>query len=282
MRDEGVDSVVMEVSSHALALRRVDGTLVRRGGLHQPGTRSSRPARVRRGVLPSQGTAVHARAGGGRRHQHRRSVRAPAPGRGGHPDGAVFEVGCDRDRGHAPSGTGSCGAAGSVAVPIGGAFNVMNSLAALTALDALGVDADEAAAGVSSAGPVPGRFEVIAPAGETAPTVIVDYAHTPDGITELLAADARGHRLGRDDDRVRLRRRPRSREAGADGERRGCRCRSGDRDVRQPARRGSDGDHRRHRRAASRSATATASWSNPTGGLRSGWRWPARAAATSS
>ena len=26
MRDEGVDSVVMEVSSHALALRRVDGT----------------------------------------------------------------------------------------------------------------------------------------------------------------------------------------------------------------------------------------------------------------
>ena len=73
-------------------------------------------------------------------------------------------------------------------VPIGGAFNVMNSLAALTALAALGHDPDEAAAGVSAAGPVPGRFEVITPADETAPTVIVDYAHTPEGITELLAA----------------------------------------------------------------------------------------------
>ena len=76
----------------------------------------------------------------------------------------------------------------NVTVPIGGTFNVMNSLAALTALAALGVDPDAAAAGVSSAGPVPGRFEVIAPADETAPTVIVDYAHTPEGITELLAA----------------------------------------------------------------------------------------------
>jgi UDP-N-acetylmuramoyl-L-alanyl-D-glutamate--2,6-diaminopimelate ligase len=75
-----------------------------------------------------------------------------------------------------------------VDVPIGGAFNVMNSLAALTALVALDVPPAEAAAGVSSAEPVPGRFEVIQITDETAPTVIVDYAHTPDGITELLTA----------------------------------------------------------------------------------------------
>jgi UDP-N-acetylmuramoyl-L-alanyl-D-glutamate--2,6-diaminopimelate ligase len=75
-----------------------------------------------------------------------------------------------------------------VDVPLGGAFNVMNSLAALTVLAELGVDQGQAANGLSSAGPVPGRFEVIGATGETAPTVIVDYAHTPDGITELLTA----------------------------------------------------------------------------------------------
>ena len=100
MRDEGVDSVVMEVSSHALALWRVAGTWFDAADLHQSGARSSRPSRLRRGVLPSESTAVHARPGGGRSHEHRRSVRPPALGRGGHPDGAVFEVRCVRDRGH--------------------------------------------------------------------------------------------------------------------------------------------------------------------------------------
>ena len=53
----------------------------------------------------------------------------------------------------------------------------------------LGLDDATAAAGLSTAGPVPGRFEVVEPpAGTVAPTVVVDYAHTPDGLAELLAA----------------------------------------------------------------------------------------------
>lgn len=71
-----------------------------------------------------------------------------------------------------------------VRVPFGGAFHVMNSLAALTAADVMGVDASVATAAVADAPPVRGRFEVIHIAG--APTVVVDFAHTPDALEQVL------------------------------------------------------------------------------------------------
>ena len=74
-----------------------------------------------------------------------------------------------------------------VEVPMGGDFNVANSLAALTTAVELGIDVDVAVAGVSSLATVPGRFEVIE-AGAHGVTVIVDYAHTPDGLERLLDA----------------------------------------------------------------------------------------------
>ena len=74
-----------------------------------------------------------------------------------------------------------------VAVPMGGDFNVANSLAALTTAVELGIDVDVAVEGVSSLATVPGRFEVI-DAGAHGVTVIVDYAHTPDGLERLLEA----------------------------------------------------------------------------------------------
>lgn len=71
-----------------------------------------------------------------------------------------------------------------VHVPLGGAFHVMNSLAALTAAEVLGVDACVAATALRDARPVRGRFEVIDQPG--APTVVVDFAHTPDGLEQVL------------------------------------------------------------------------------------------------
>jgi UDP-N-acetylmuramoyl-L-alanyl-D-glutamate--2,6-diaminopimelate ligase len=81
-----------------------------------------------------------------------------------------------------------------VEVPMGGDFNVANSLAALTTAVELGIDIDVAIEGVSTLGVVPGRFEVIEVerggdrGGERGVTVIVDYAHTPDGLALLLEA----------------------------------------------------------------------------------------------
>ena len=74
-------------------------------------------------------------------------------------------------------------------VPLGGAFNVYNALAALTTAVELGVDEDIALEGLAVAPPVPGRFEAI-DAGQPF-RLVVDFAHTPDGVEQVLRA-ARG------------------------------------------------------------------------------------------
>ena len=80
-----------------------------------------------------------------------------------------------------------------VEVPLGGDFNVSNSLAALTTAVELGIDIDVAVRGVSTLGAVPGRFEVVDTdeSRRRGVTVVVDYAHTPDGLERLLDAARR-------------------------------------------------------------------------------------------
>ncbi|HUP70488.1 MAG TPA: UDP-N-acetylmuramoyl-L-alanyl-D-glutamate--2,6-diaminopimelate ligase [Acidimicrobiales bacterium] len=74
----------------------------------------------------------------------------------------------------------------SVRLSIGGRFNVANALCAATMAREMGVPASTVAAGLSSVGPVPGRFERIDCGQPFA--VIVDYAHTPDALEQVLAA----------------------------------------------------------------------------------------------
>lgn len=69
-------------------------------------------------------------------------------------------------------------------VPLGGAFQVYNILAALTASLALGIEPQSAARALLQAPQVPGRFEIVP--NRRGLTVIVDYAHTPDGLRNLL------------------------------------------------------------------------------------------------
>jgi UDP-N-acetylmuramoyl-L-alanyl-D-glutamate--2,6-diaminopimelate ligase len=79
-----------------------------------------------------------------------------------------------------------------VELPLGGRFNASNALAAATAAAHLGIDVAAIAAGLSSAPPVPGRFEPVH-AGQPF-AVLVDYAHKPGALeSALLAArDAAG------------------------------------------------------------------------------------------
>ena len=67
-----------------------------------------------------------------------------------------------------------------------GRFNVENALAALAGARLLGIDDEAIARGLEALDGVPGRFE---PVDEGQPfTVLVDYAHTPDALENVLAA----------------------------------------------------------------------------------------------
>jgi UDP-N-acetylmuramoyl-L-alanyl-D-glutamate--2,6-diaminopimelate ligase len=67
-----------------------------------------------------------------------------------------------------------------------GAFNVHNCLAALAAARQVGIDDADAARGIASLTGVPGRFEPVE-AGQPF-EVLVDYAHTPDSVENVLLA----------------------------------------------------------------------------------------------
>ena len=76
-----------------------------------------------------------------------------------------------------------------VHVRLGGTFNVANALAAANAARELGAAPDAVAAGLSSVTTVPGRFETV-DVGQPF-TVVVDYAHTPTSLEQVLLAARR-------------------------------------------------------------------------------------------
>ncbi len=77
---------------------------------------------------------------------------------------------------------------------LSGAFNRENAIGAILAAEALGVDHEAIRSGIEAVSGVPGRFETI-DAGQPF-TVIVDYAHTPDSLENVIRT-ARGLGDGR-------------------------------------------------------------------------------------
>jgi UDP-N-acetylmuramoyl-L-alanyl-D-glutamate--2,6-diaminopimelate ligase len=70
--------------------------------------------------------------------------------------------------------------------PLRGRFNVYNALGALAVARALDVSAETCAVAIERAGQVPGRFQTVDEGQDFA--VIVDYAHTPDSLENVLQA----------------------------------------------------------------------------------------------
>ena len=84
----------------------------------------------------------------------------------------------------------------SVRIPVLGRFNVANALGVLGCLVANGISFNEGAALLATLPPVPGRMQAV---GQE-PLVVIDYAHTPDALENVLqalrpVAAARGGRL---------------------------------------------------------------------------------------
>ena len=194
MRDSGVESVAMEVSSHALELHRADAIRFLAVGFtnlsqdhldfHATMERYLDAKRKLFEIHRASQAVVNTDDPAGR------SIAATTP----LPVVSVgFDEGVDwRATGVSLSPTGTRfelrGPGGSAVVdlPLAGRFNVENALVASGLLACDGVSIAEIAEGLAAIDPIPGRMEVVGHGGPF--TVIVDYAHTPDAIAEVLAA----------------------------------------------------------------------------------------------
>jgi UDP-N-acetylmuramoyl-L-alanyl-D-glutamate--2,6-diaminopimelate ligase len=192
LRDRGVGAVAMEVSSHALSQHRVDGTRFRVGvftnlsGDHLDfhGTLENYFAAKASLFTPDRCdvAVVNVDDAWGRRLTEQLTIPW-------HPFSLALVDDIDIGAEHA-----RCTWEGvELEVPLGGRFNLSNALAAAVAAQQLGIPPDTIAEGLAVAGPVPGRFEPVV-AGQPF-HVFVDYAHTPDGLEQLLlaAGEIAGH-----------------------------------------------------------------------------------------
>ncbi|WP_420313567.1 UDP-N-acetylmuramoyl-L-alanyl-D-glutamate--2,6-diaminopimelate ligase [Actinopolymorpha alba] len=205
MRERGVTAVAMEVSSHALSLGRVDGTVYDVAGftnfsqdhLELHGTIEAyfaakaalfTPARARLGVVNVDDPAGRRLAGSADLDlitvspSGREAADWSATGAGPTPGGGM-----------AFDARGPGGLALRISLGLPGDFNVDNALLAAAMLHAVGIDGDAIVEGFAGA-QVPGRMERFESARGF--TAIVDYAHTPDAIDRALRA-VRGWTKGR-------------------------------------------------------------------------------------
>jgi UDP-N-acetylmuramoyl-L-alanyl-D-glutamate--2,6-diaminopimelate ligase len=182
-RDAGGRAVAMEVSSHALTQARVDGirfdvavfTNLSHDHLDYHGSMEAYFAAKASLFTPERAASavVNADDPWGRRLLERAAVPAQ-----GYSMAEVSEVQSTADH------TSFTWRARRVELGLAGSFHVGNALAAATAAASLDVPDDAIVAGLNAAGPVPGRFEIVA---TPAPfTVVVDYAHTPEGLQVVL------------------------------------------------------------------------------------------------
>jgi UDP-N-acetylmuramoyl-L-alanyl-D-glutamate--2,6-diaminopimelate ligase len=185
-RDGGGDAVAMEVSSHALVQHRVDavhftaGVFTNLSPEHLDYHRNMEEYFDAKARLFEPGRlelAVVNRADPWGQRLTERLLRAPVAVETFAPqDAADVEL--------SPDHTRFTWEGQRMMIHLGGRFNVGNALAAATCARALGVPVDTIAAGLASVEGVRGRFERVA-VGQ-AFTVLVDYAHTPDGLTQAL------------------------------------------------------------------------------------------------
>jgi len=184
-RDDGTQGIAMEVSSHALALRRVDGTRfsaavftnLSRDHLDFHETMENyfeAKARLFDRSFTDHGV-VNLDDPYGRLLRDAATVETVGYSID---DARDLVVGAGQSRfhwrGHA------------VDLRLGGRFNVSNALAAATAAEIHGIDDATIAAGLSRDVHIPGRFQSV---DEGQPfEVVVDYAHTPDALQHVLRA----------------------------------------------------------------------------------------------
>ena len=197
MVERGADSVAMEVSSHALALGRVDGMVFDVAvftNLSEDHLDFHRDMDDYFAAKASLFTSERSRRGVvdvddayGRRLAGMAGVPVTTVSCAGRPaDWAVTDVSSDAD-GSRFILVGPAGERVSAGTTLLGAVNVADAALAVVALACAGVDAQLAARGVLASPGVPGRMERVGPGRPHAPLALVDFAHSPDALERLLS-----------------------------------------------------------------------------------------------
>ncbi len=200
MRDAAADTVAMEVSSHALHQHRVDGvqfaavcfTNLSREHLDYHGSLDAyfeaKASLFTRARTPTAAVNIDDARG---RELVQRAADDALDVWTYAVDDASADVGATAVA-FGPTGTRATivdrrsGADAVVDLPLVGAFNLANALAAGATSRAAGFEFETIVAGLADPVVVPGRFERV-DAGQPF-AVLVDYAHTPDALGRVLAA----------------------------------------------------------------------------------------------
>ncbi|PXW32290.1 UNVERIFIED_CONTAM: UDP-N-acetylmuramoylalanyl-D-glutamate--2,6-diaminopimelate ligase [Williamsia faeni] len=209
MLEQGVDSVVMEVSSHALYLGRVDGTRFALGAFtnlsqdHLDFHPTMRDYFNTKALLFQPDSAVHAGASvicvdddWGREMFRIAGRGAVSVSTTGSADGVDWHAGTSevaRDGAQRVTVTDPTGQSYEMTVPMPGRFNVANALTAVALASGAGVPVETAIASVGDVA-VPGRVERVV-RGQPF-LAVVDYAHKPAAL-EAVIATLRGQTQGR-------------------------------------------------------------------------------------
>ena len=208
MLERGVDAVVMEVSSHALSLGRVDGARFAIGGFtnlsqdHLDFHRTMEEYFAAKSRLFDGTSAVHAAEAlvvvddrwGEQMAQVARhgAERLATVSTAGAADWSVT-AGISADAGsQTVLVTDPGGAEHVLTVPLPGAYNVANALLAVGLATAAGTPTETAVGGLALVA-VPGRLEKVDRGQDF--LAVVDYAHKPaavDAVLATLAAQTRG------------------------------------------------------------------------------------------
>ncbi|MFC9790003.1 UDP-N-acetylmuramoyl-L-alanyl-D-glutamate--2,6-diaminopimelate ligase [Rhodococcus sp. NPDC127528] len=205
MLERGIDTVVMEVSSHALALGRVDGTHFAIGAFtnlsqdHLDFHTDLDDYFAAKARLFAPNSTVHADRAvvcvddeWGRRMAEVAEL-ATTVSTTGPADWTAAEIEATDDGSQQFVATAPDGSARRVGLRLPGRYNVANALLALATLQACGVDLDRAVDGIGSVD-VPGRVQRVERGQDF--LAVVDYAHKPAAL-EAVIATLRGQTKGR-------------------------------------------------------------------------------------
>ena len=181
---QGIEIVVMEVTSHALSLNRVDGiafavalfTNLSQDHLDFHGTMEGYFRAKAELFVPSRSSRAVVNLDDPHGRLLRDAAQIPTVG---------FSVSNGEPVTYSPTHTTMSWRGITLELPLAGTFNVSNALGAASVAEILGIAPETVAAGLEST-VVPGRYEPVVCGQRFG--VVVDFAHTPDGLDRVLEA----------------------------------------------------------------------------------------------